>query len=117
VPIGRLRWRVTIATRAQAPAPDGGIAETYTRLQTVRADVQPIGALTFWGAQQTDTPVTHRIALRWLDGIDNTQAILRDTIRADQSVRTEVFRIRRVQELNGRKRFLAIEAELERVIG
>lgn len=115
--IGALRWCVTILERRQEPSGDhAGIDEIYARRQSVRADVQPIGALTFWGAQQTETPVTHRITIRWLDGLDNRQAILRETSRLDGTVRTELFRVRRVAEVGGRKRFLSLECELERIV-
>jgi head-tail adaptor len=133
--IGTLRWQVNICTRSQAPAlnfpfgfvsgllagfgqPFGdaqvGIVETITVVATVHADVQAIGALTFWNTQQTDTPVTHRIRMRWQDYLDNTHVIQRTTARpSDGSSRTETFRIRRIKELAGRKRFVEIEAELE----
>jgi head-tail adaptor len=128
-PIGTLRWLVTISTRTQAPGinyPFGsvfggvfgddndGIVETLTTLATVHADIQAIGGLTFWGAQQTDTPVTHRIRMRWQDFLDQTHVITRTTVRpSDGTSRTEIFRIRRIKELAGRKRFVEIEAELE----
>ncbi len=124
--IGRLRWLVTIARRDQAPSiEDAGVTETLVPVATARADIQPIGALTFWSAQQTDTPVTHRITMRWLDYIDNRHVILRQTGPIVQqtspatdpyrqsSTRTEVFRVRRVKEVAGRKRFIEVEAELE----
>jgi head-tail adaptor len=115
VTIGQLRWRVVIANRTQMAAIDGpGIVEDLFRNQSVRADVQPIGTMTFYAAEQVDTPVTHRIYVRWLDYPDTTHVILRQTKRLDGSVRTETFRIRRVQEIAGRKRFLRFDAELER---
>ena len=113
VAIGSLRWRVAVCSRPQAQSGTTGIAETLVTIATVWADVQPIGALTFWSAQQTDTPVTHRIRMRWLDYLDNTHVITRASTRPDGSTRTEVFRVRRIKELGGRKRFVEIEAELE----
>lgn len=114
VPIGRLRWPVAIATRVQRP--DGGtsIDESFEDVQHVRADIQPIGPMTFVGSAQTDTPITHRILLRWLDWIDQRHVVLRRTIRPDGSQRTEVFRIRKVEEIDGRKRFVRLLAEEER---
>ena len=119
VPIGSLRWPVLLARRAQVPDGFVGIAEFFEFGETVRADIQPIGGLTFWtaaaGNEQTDTPVTHRILMRWVDYLDQTQVIIRATRRLNRSIRTELFRVRRIKELNGRKRFVEIEAELERV--
>lgn len=117
IEIGELRWPVFIADRVQAPNDAQGITETYARQQLVHADVQSTSDLTFWGPEQTDGPVTHRIRLRWLDKIDMTMAVLRDTIRQDGTVRTEVFRIRRIKEVTGRKRFIELSVELEKTIG
>ncbi len=111
--IGRLRWPVVIARRVQSPAGAATIAEGYTDVATVMADVQPIGAMTFLQGQQTDRPITHRVVTRWLDWIDETFVLIRQTLRLDNTIRTEIFRIRRVMEMGGRKRFLAIECELE----
>jgi hypothetical protein len=106
VPIGKLRWRVTLANRLQAPeATNAGILESYQQLITVYADVQ-----------QTDTPVTHMITMRWVDYLSNTQAILRRTILRDNTQRYEIFRVRRIIEMGGRKRMVMIEAEFEQFI-
>lgn len=115
IDIGTLRWRVTINERAQTPAAGAGtgITETSTVIATVHADIQSVGALTFWGGQQVDTPVTHRIIMRWTDFLDQQHSIIRQTRRLDGTYRTETFRIRRIRELSGRKRFVMIEAELE----
>lgn len=116
IPVGSLRWPVIVARRRQGFEQAGtGMTETWIEVETVRADIQPAGALTFYNAEQVDSPVTHRITLRWLDYLDQSHAILRGTSLPDGSVRTEVFRVRRVKELNGRKRFSSLDCELERV--
>jgi head-tail adaptor len=117
VAIGTLRWRVILAERSQTPQPEGaGILEAYTELQTVRADVQPLRPMTFYAAQQTDTPVTHMITMRWVPAVDMTHAVLRTTRLREGANRVEVFRVRRIMEIGGRKRFVKIEAELEQNI-
>lgn len=109
-----MRWLVTLATRYQAPAADGaGIEETVAERVVVYADIQAVGAITLWDAQQTDTPITHRIFMRWHDYLDQTKVVLRSSTRPGGKVRTEVFRVRRIKELGGRKRFVLIEAEME----
>jgi head-tail adaptor len=114
VRIGSLRWEVVIAPREQFPDPDSpGILEQIARMQTVRADIQPIGALTFYAAEQVETPVTHRIVVRWLDWVDTTYVVIRVTKRRDQSDMTEVFRVRRTMPIDGRQRFLRMDCELE----
>ncbi|MCI1439821.1 MAG: hypothetical protein LKH07_05045 [Acetobacter peroxydans] len=116
VRVGRLRWPILIARRDQAPEIQGiGIVESFPGMAQVRADVQPVGAMTYWGSMQTDSPgITHRIYIRWCDALDNTTVIFRTTSRNDGSIRWERFRVRRCKELGGRKRFLCIECELER---
>ena len=114
VRIGSLRWRVTIATREQYPDPDSpGIVERLADEQTVRADIQSIGAMTFYAAEQVDTPLTHRIVIRWLDWVDTTHVVFRVTKRPDQSTMIERFRVRRAMPIDGRQRFLRMDCELE----
>jgi SPP1 family predicted phage head-tail adaptor len=114
VRIGSLRWLVTIATREQEPDPDSpGIIERLAKLQSVRADVQPIGTMTFYAAEQVDTPLTHKIVIRWLDWVDTTHVVFRVTKRPDGSDMIERFRVRRVMPIDGRQRFLRMDCELE----
>lgn len=114
VPLGSLRWVVTLAKRVQAPS-GTGIVETLTNPIQVHANIQSVGAIAFWGSMQVDTPVTHKITIRWQPYLDNTYVVVREQLQQDGSVRKETFRIRRIKELNGRKRFIEIEAELEKV--
>ena len=115
VRIGSLRWSVVIATREQVADPDSpGLLENLAKTQTVRADVQPIGPVTFYAAEQVNTPVTHRIVMRWLDWVDTTHVIIRVTKRPDQSDMVEWFRVRRVMSIDGRQRFLRLDCELEK---
>lgn len=118
-PLGRLRWPVQIVQRTQAGDPNTtGVLETSVPVRTVRADVQPVGALTFWGtaggSEQVDTPVTHRIYMRWQNSLPNACAITRSTLLDDGTTRTEVFRVRRIKEIDGRKRFVIVECEEEK---
>ena len=92
------------------------MTEGLTDIIKVRADVQPVGPMTFYGSAQVDSPVTHKITIRWLDSIGTTHVVIRDTIRADRTGRREVFRIRRMMEIDGRKRFLLLEVEEEKRI-
>lgn len=115
VRIGSLRWLVVLATREQAADPDSaGILETIASKQTVRADVQPIGPVTFYAAAQVETPLTHKIIIRWLDWVDTTCVVFRVTKRPDESDMVERFRVRRVMSIDGRQRFLRMDCELEK---
>ena len=114
---GKRRWPVWIGRRDQQPNPaSAGIVETLVESARVWANIVPIGAITFYETSAVDTPVTHRIWVRWMDWVDTRHVVLRDTLRPDGSTRRELFRVRRVAEDQGRKRYLMIEGELERSV-
>ena len=113
--IGSLRWLVTLYRRLQAPGPNSAITEDLVPLATVHADVQPTYPTTHYASAQVDTPVTHLIRLRWVDYVENVVVVMRGTKRIDGTNRTELFRVRRVKEMAGRKRFCELECELESV--
>ena len=119
VRLGQLRWPVTVARRRQNFDPPGGVGinEDWVAIQVVHAEVIPSSGLTFWmtgGQEQVDTPITHRITTRWLGYLDNNYVIARNTRLPDGTMRGELFRLHRIKELGGRKRFTSIDAELER---
>jgi hypothetical protein len=115
--IGALRWPVTLYERQQAPGPDGAISEHLMPLARVHADIQPTYPGTFYLSAQIETPVSHLIRMRWHDYLPLTNVIIRATKRpGDDTLRGEIFRVRRLKELAGRKRFAEVEAELERVV-
>ena len=114
--IGSLRWLVTLYQRLQAPGPNSAISETFVPLATVHADVQPTYPTTHYASAQVDTPITHLIRLRWVDYVENVVVVIRSSTRpSDLTTRTELFRVRRVKEVGGRKRFCELECELESV--
>jgi head-tail adaptor len=113
--IGSLRWPVTLYQRVQAPDPDtGAIVETLVVVAQTHADVQPSYASTFYETSAVDTPVSHMLFTRWADYVETTNVIMRSTTRpSDGTQRTELFRVRRVKEIAGRKRYAMFECELE----
>ncbi len=111
--IGRMRWPVLLARRIQVAAGETTISERLVEPIVVRADIQPLGPMTFLEGAQTDRPITHRVYLRWLDWIDLQSVIVRRTERPDHTVREEIFRVRKVGEYEGRKRFVELLVELE----
>ena len=112
VPLSSLRWPVTLAQRVQAPDGDGSTVETLINPVTVHASIESIGMSTFWGATQIEG-VSHRIRMRWQAYLDQTFVVIRVTATPDGESRSETFRVRRVKEIGGRKRFVEIEAMLE----
>jgi hypothetical protein len=114
--IGALRWQTSLYRRDQDPGPNSAITESLILLATVHADIQPTYPSTFYGTMQVDTPVTHLIRIRWYDYVPTINVIMRSTERpSDNTIRTELFRVRRCKEIGGRKRFAELECELEHV--
>ncbi len=112
--IGKRRWPVLIGRRDQQPHPlTTGILETLVEAQTLYANIVPIGAITYYETAAVDTPVTHRVWLRWVDWLDTRYVVVRDSLRPNGTVRRETFRIRRVAEDQGRKRYVMLEVEQE----
>lgn len=112
--IGALRWRVMLYRRDQFPGANSALEDSYTKIATVQADVQPTYPSTFYNSVAIDIPISHLIRTRWLDYIENTNVIFRTTKRpSDGTFRTELFRVRRLKEVAGRKRFAEFEVELE----
>lgn len=113
--IAALRWRVTLYRRDQFPGPNGMITEDFVAIATVQADIQPTYPSTFYASAAIDTPISHLVRTRWADYVENTHIIMRSTTRpSDGTTRTELFRVRRIKEVGGRKRFAEFEVELER---
>ncbi len=113
VAINELRYEVMLARRSQLPDGGTGIAEILVSATRVHAKIEDAYPQTYYGSQQTDRPFTHMIWLRWIGWLDTTWVIVRHSLLWDGSPRYDVFRIRRIKELNGRKRFLEIECEQE----
>lgn len=112
--IGRLRWTVSLFRRDQSAGPQGGILEVAANAKRVHCDIQPLAPMTFLEGEQTDTPITHRVLMRWVDWLDYRYAMVRQTRRRDGTVRAELFRIRRIAEFQGRKQFVELLVEEER---
>ncbi len=63
--------RAELALEAASLTPDGlgGHAESWAETATVFARIEPVSAASVFGAGQTLETVTHRITLRWRDGV------------------------------------------------
>ena len=113
-----LRTPLVVVRRIQRPADDdAAIVEDDHIIGRVWAKIESSRPLTFYAAQQTETPFTHVIKCRFIAGIDTSYVFVRQRRLPDSSVTTERYRVRRTTDILGRSRFLAIEAELEGVVG
>lgn len=111
--IGDRRWLVTLARRTESNDIGPGLVSDYEYIADVWADIQPIGALTYYESIQTDVPITHRIFIRWRPDMRLFDCVIRKTTDPFGNSLREIFMIKRSNDWKGRKRFLQIEARLE----
>jgi len=105
-----------VVRRNQVPsATSSGITEVYQVMFHTHADIQDTGTALFWGGTDVDTSFSHWITMRWHGYLDQTYAVQRVLTLPDDTSRTETYRVRRMREIGGRKRFVLIEAEMEKV--
>jgi hypothetical protein len=114
--LGELRWRVTLASRDETPDPNSTtLIENYNPIDDVWAKITPTVALKFIGGEQIESPVSHQIIIRW-QSFTNVQAfnvVARLINQPDGTQRQEVFRVRDVEEFEGRHRWIVMSCELE----
>ncbi|ODT08277.1 MAG: phage head-tail adapter protein [Mesorhizobium sp. SCN 65-20] len=72
--------RSEFALEESVPVPDafGGHSESWVERATVFARVEPILAQSVFGADQTIETVTHRVTVRWRDGLKSGMRFRRD---------------------------------------
>lgn len=63
--------RSELALQANTPVPDGlgGHTESWEEIATVFARIEPVSATSRFGPDQTVEAVTHRITIRWRNGV------------------------------------------------
>lgn len=63
--------RAELSLQAATPVPDGmgGHAQDWAEIATVFARIEPVSAASRFGPDQTVETVTHRITLRWRNGV------------------------------------------------
>lgn len=99
---GELNRRITLRRRVDEPDEHFGVTPTYRdEIRTWAKMAQP-GAAAYQGSVQTENIVTHYFTIRWRTGVTADHEICCDG---------QVFRIRRVRDLNSQRRWLLLECE------
>lgn len=99
---GELNRRVTIRRRSDLPAPDMS-TETVFDAQIQRwAKIEPVGSVVYAGSVQIDAAVTHRVIVRFWDGLTDHHEV----VHGDR-----IYRVKRITDMNGGRRFTALEVE------
>jgi SPP1 family predicted phage head-tail adaptor len=99
---GLLRHRLVLEAPVESADGAGGVIRSFDPVATLWAEVTPILAARAIEAERPGARITHRIGIRFADDI-TTQHRFRDGAR--------VFRIVSLRDRDGRRRFLAIDAE------
>lgn len=99
---GELNQRITIRRRVDVPADDFGVTPAYPeQIRTWAKKTQP-GATAYQGSVQVENRVTHYFTIRFRRGITADHEVLHDDIS---------YRVKRVRDLNSKRRFLLLECE------
>ncbi|ENB6028580.1 phage head closure protein [Shigella dysenteriae] len=97
---GELDKRVLVRKRVDVPAADFGTEPEYPISFRAWAKVIQTSATTYQETAQTDNVITHYITIRWRRGITTDfEVVLNDL----------VYRVKRVRDLNSKRRFLLLE--------
>lgn len=97
---GELDKRVLVRKRVDVPAADFGTEPEYPVSFRAWAKVVQTSATTYQETAQTDNVITHYITIRWRSGVTTDfEVVLNDL----------VYRIKRVRDLNSKRRYLLLE--------
>ena len=66
---GRLRNELALEECTYLPDSFGGHAESWAEIATLFAMIEPVSARSAFGAGQSLEIVTHRVTIRWRDGV------------------------------------------------
>jgi SPP1 family predicted phage head-tail adaptor len=97
---GELDKRIQLRKRVDVPTADYGTEPEYPVSFLTWAKIVQTSATTYQETAQTDNAITHYITLRWRSGITSDFEV----VNGD-----EVYRVKRVRDLNSKRRFLLLE--------
>ena len=69
VNIGRMNHRVVLQSKTSTQDATGSAVETWKTKGTLWAEVVPLNSREYWAAQQVQSDVTHRVSIRYYDGL------------------------------------------------
>ena len=104
---GELNRFALVRERADYPNDmDADAAPSFPRSFSTWVKIEPVGTAVHAASVQTDKVVTHRITLRYRDGITNSHEVV-----TRHAGRETVYVVRRSTDLRGARRFLVLEVE------
>jgi hypothetical protein len=105
--IGELNKRVLVRRWQDEPGVDQDVDQTYTEGVRAWARIEPAGSALFYGLQQVETGVTHRLAT-WRTGQINADVIGGSHV-VDHGVMR--YRVQRASDINGGAAFVLLDLE------
>lgn len=99
---GELDRRITLRLRTDIPALDQGLESLFTEQKKRWAKIEPVGTAVFANGVQTDMKITHRVIFYFLKGMSESHEVVHGAT---------VYRVRRVADMNGNRRFTLLEVE------
>lgn len=100
--IGELNRYVTLRRRSDSPVADVDCEPVYDNVQRRWAKIEPVGTAIYSGSVQVGAAITHRIWVRYLDGLTDAYEVV---------FRQSEYRVRRVTDANYARRFTLLEVE------
>lgn len=100
--IGELNRLVQIRRRADQPVDDIEVDSSFPEAVDRWAKIEPVGSVVYAGSVQIDATVTHRVTVRTLAGVTDHHEVVHGTT---------IYRVRRVTDLNGARRFTVLDVE------
>jgi len=99
---GELNQRVKFRRRTDMPVDTAWLKPEFSREFKTWAKVRQVGDTVRIGTAQIDNAITHKITIRYREGVDTDFEIIHGGM---------VYRVKGAEKLNGQKRFLQISCE------
>lgn len=105
--IGELSKFVKVRAWQDVPTNDSSIEQVYDAGTNAWARIVPVGAALFYGTQQVESTITHRLATWRTTGI-NADVIGGNHVVDHAGMR---YRVRRATDLDGARAFVVLDLE------
>ena len=106
---GELNRRVTVRRRIGEPNPDMGITEQFADCCQRWAKIQPVSGAAYWGGEQVEEKITHRIWVKYGTGSKPEDVTLQHVI--DHPGGNARYRVLRSVNVNDAQRYTMIECK------
>ncbi len=100
--IANLRHRVEVQTYTERQCGDSATLKTWNTIMTVFAEIISVKGYITFDTQQINEAITHKVTIRYQSGITSENWLLMNSRR---------FRIRNIQNLVEKNRFLVLLCE------